>query len=72
MIAANNGWIIAPDNLSHISGWLSDALCRLSTGGVFSTRELYSDQEEVIFDAQARSFLPESKNWPTVAIPTVP
>ena len=52
MIAANNGWIIALDNLSHISPWLSDALCRLSTGGGFSTRELYSDQEEVIFDAQ--------------------
>ena len=33
------------------SGWLSDALCRLATGGGFSTRELYSDDEEVIFDA---------------------
>ena len=52
MIAANNGWVVALDNLSHISGWMSDALCRLSTGGGFSTRELYSDQEEVIFDAQ--------------------
>jgi hypothetical protein len=52
MIAANNGWVIALDNLSHVSGWMSDALCRLSTGGGFSTRELYSDQEEVIFDAQ--------------------
>lgn len=52
MIAANNGWIIALDNLSHITSWMSDALCRLSTGGGFSTRELYSDQEEVIFDAQ--------------------
>jgi hypothetical protein len=52
MIAANNGWVIALDNLSHISPWMSDALCRLSTGGGFSTRELYSDSEEVIFDAQ--------------------
>lgn len=52
MIAANNGWTIVLDNLSHIPGWLSDALCRLSTGGGFSTRELYSDAEEVIFDAK--------------------
>lgn len=51
MIAANNGWVIALDNLSHIQPWLSDALCRLSTGGGFSTRELYSDAEECIFDA---------------------
>jgi len=52
MIAANNGWIMALDNVSHLSPWLSDALCRLSTGGGLSTRELYSDDEEVIFDAQ--------------------
>src|SRR5262249_49903033 len=35
----------------HLPVWLSDALCRLSTGGGFSTRELYSDSEEVIFSA---------------------
>jgi hypothetical protein len=52
MIAANNGWLIALDNLSHIQPWLSDAICRLATGGGFSTRELYSDAEEVIFDAK--------------------
>ena len=52
MIAAKNGWIIPLDNVSHLPHWLSDALCRLSTGGGFSTRELYSDDEEVIFDAQ--------------------
>jgi len=32
MIAATNAWILALDNLSHISPWLSDALCRLATG----------------------------------------
>lgn len=51
MIAANNGWVIALDNLSHVPQWLSDALCRLSTGGGFSTRQLYSDGDEVIFYA---------------------
>jgi len=52
MIAASHGWVIALDNLSHLPAWLSDALCRLSTGGGFSTRELYSDDEEVIFSAK--------------------
>lgn len=51
-IAADHSWLLVYDNLSHISGWLSDALCRLSTGGGFATRELYSDSEETIFDAQ--------------------
>src|SRR5262249_55588755 len=48
MIAATNGWLLAFDNLSVLRGWLSDALCRLSTEGGFSTRELYTDQDEVL------------------------
>jgi hypothetical protein len=52
MIAANNSWCLAYDNLSHVPPWLSDAFCRLSTGGGFTTRELYTDQDEVIFDSQ--------------------
>ena len=52
MIAATNGWYIALDNLSHLPGWLSDALCRLSTGGGFGTRTLYENDEETLFDAQ--------------------
>ena len=52
MIAARNGWVIALDNLSNLRDWLSDALCRLATGGGFGVRELYSDQDEVLFDAQ--------------------
>jgi hypothetical protein len=31
---------------------LSDALCRLATGGGFSTRKLYTDDEEQLFNAQ--------------------
>jgi excisionase family DNA binding protein len=52
MIAATNGWCIAFDNLSKIPLWLSDGLCRLATGGGFTTRELYTNDEEVLFDAQ--------------------
>ena len=52
MIAATNGWMLSFDNLSRISPELSDGLCRLSTGGGLATRELFSDAEETIFDAE--------------------
>jgi len=52
MIAARNGWVLSFDNLSGLSNKLSDALCRLSTGGGFGCRQLYSDSEEELFDAQ--------------------
>jgi hypothetical protein len=51
MVGAVNGWILALDNLSTIPPWLSDALCRLSTGGGFATRTLYSNDEETFLDA---------------------
>jgi hypothetical protein len=49
-ISASNGWVIGYDNLSYIPAWLSDALCRLSTGGGFGTRTLYENDEETLFD----------------------
>ena len=52
MIAAQNGWVMAFDNLSTIPNWLSDALCRLATGGGYSARKLYSDTREILFDVQ--------------------
>jgi hypothetical protein len=51
MIAANNGYLLAFDNLSGLPNWLSDALCRLASGGSFSVRQLYTDQEEVLFES---------------------
>ena len=52
MIAATNSWTLALDNISTLPPWISDALCRLSTGGGFATRELYADEDETILDAQ--------------------
>lgn len=52
VIAATNAWICAFDNLSAVPNWLSDALCRISTGGGFSTRMLYENDEETIFSAK--------------------
>jgi hypothetical protein len=39
------------DNLSGLPLWLSDALCRLATGGSFAVRQLYTDDEEILFEA---------------------
>lgn len=52
MITATNGWVIVLDNLSRVSESLSDALCRLSTGGGFASRSLYTNAEETILNAQ--------------------
>ena len=46
MVAGHNNRVLAFDNLSWIPPWLSDALCRIATGGGFSARELYSDKDE--------------------------
>ena len=50
-IAANNGHVLAFDNLSSLPSGLSDTLCRLASGGGFAVRKLYTDQDEVLFDA---------------------
>jgi hypothetical protein len=50
-VSANNGYVLAFDNVSKLPVWLSDSLCRLATGGGFGTRELYTDSEEALFDA---------------------
>ena len=50
-IAANNGHVLAFDNVSGLSAWISDTLCRLATGGGFAVRQLYTDQDEVLFNA---------------------
>ena len=50
-IAATNGHVLAFDNISRLPTWISDTLCRLATGGGFAVRQLYTDQDEVLFDA---------------------
>jgi hypothetical protein len=57
MITATNGWCLAFDNLSHLQDWQSDAMCRISTGGGFAVRELYSDLDETILDVQRPQML---------------
>jgi hypothetical protein len=57
MIAANNGHVLAFDNLSSLPGWLSDALCRIASGGSFALRQLYTDADEVLFQAARPTIL---------------
>lgn len=49
IISASNAWLVVLDNISKIPPWLSDALCRLATGGGFSKRALYTDDDEALF-----------------------
>jgi hypothetical protein len=51
VIAANNSHVLAFDNLSGLPHALSDAFCRLATGASFGLRELYTDADEVLFQA---------------------
>src|SRR5216683_1180763 len=57
MIAANNSHLLAFDNLSGLPAWLSDALCRLASGGSFAVRQLYTDCDEVLFQAARPAIL---------------
>ena len=50
-ISANNAWTMVYDNLSSLSEELADAMCRLATGGGFAPRALYTDADEVLFNA---------------------
>jgi DNA polymerase I-like protein with 3'-5' exonuclease and polymerase domains len=49
-ISARNRHVLAFDNVSGLPLWLSDALCRIASGAGFGTRQLYSDDEEALFD----------------------
>jgi hypothetical protein len=50
-ISARNSHVLAFDNLSNMPPWISDALCRLASGGSFAVRRLYTDEDEVLFEA---------------------
>jgi hypothetical protein len=50
-IAANNNHVLAFDNVSSLPNWMSDTLCRLATGGGYAARQLFTDGEEVLFEA---------------------
>jgi hypothetical protein len=50
LVSALNSWVLALDNLSGATPQLSDALCRLATGGALASRKLYTNAEEAAYD----------------------
>lgn len=56
MIQAKDSHVLLFDNISSMKPIMSDALCTLATGGGFSTRRLYTDDEQQIFN-ECRPFI---------------
>ena len=52
IVAARHAHFIAFDNISGLRDDLSDAICRLSTGGGHGERELYTNREESTFEGR--------------------
>ncbi|WP_157776148.1 hypothetical protein [Gloeomargarita lithophora] len=42
--------ILAYDNLSHLTASEQDAMCRVSTGGSFTARKLYTDLDDIFYE----------------------
>jgi hypothetical protein len=70
-IAASNRHVLAFDNLSGLPPWLLDTLCRLTSGGAFSTRRLFTDQDEILFAAARPVILQRHRGCHSPA-PTLP
>jgi hypothetical protein len=51
LIGATQSHVQSFDNLSGISDEMSDAMCRLMTGGGLATRTLYENDAETVFEA---------------------
>jgi len=48
-VVASQLHLLTFDNLSGMPAWLSDALCRMSTGGGYGVRSLYTNDDLAIF-----------------------
>lgn len=51
-VGAAQGWVLAYDNVSHLSPDLQDVLCRVATGATYATRKLYTNSEEASIRAK--------------------
>lgn len=56
-VGSRSNHIVCLNNLSFLSSAQQDALCNLSTGGGYASRKLYSNDEEVSFDAKRPTLL---------------
>ena len=46
---ASHHYLLCLDNLTSLPTWMSDALCRLVTGEGFSKRELYTNDDDIVY-----------------------
>jgi len=49
-VDGTNEHLLVYDNVSYLPQWLSDCLCRVSTGGGIKSRMLYTDSQQSVFD----------------------
>jgi hypothetical protein len=49
LVAAMHSHLLSFDNISQISGDVSDALCRLATGAGLSARTMYTNSDQFVF-----------------------
>lgn len=49
IVAGDNSWVLAFDNLSYLTAEMSDAMCCIATGTGFTCRALFTDRTEAIF-----------------------
>jgi hypothetical protein len=52
IVGAKGAHFLGFDNVSRLSDEMSDAICRLSTGGGSGKRQLYTDDDEVLFSGR--------------------
>ena len=64
IVAATGAHVLCYDNISALPDWLSDAFCRLSTGGGTGKRRLYSDNDEILFHGRRPIFLTGIEDYP--------
>lgn len=43
-------WCAFYDNITSLRTWMSDTLCRAATGGGFTKRELYTNDQDIIYN----------------------
>ncbi|MBE0532990.1 MAG: hypothetical protein IH626_19380 [Rhodospirillales bacterium] len=52
VVQAQNRWIVPADNVSRVTADMSDAYCRLATGGGLEKRKLYTDEDGHAIDVK--------------------
>jgi hypothetical protein len=62
ILAVQQRWVYFIDNLDEVKAWLSDSLCRLSTGSASERRTLYKNSDTSVFRAKRPVILTSIKD----------